>query len=1578
MPAKDTKPKKRLTVEQLEARRLLAGLWSFVAPTEIPSHLTSFVRAEDYKLATLDATAIRNQLALAPADLTPSGATADNSIISVPRPDGTLERFSIFVSSIMAPELAAKFPEIQTYAGQGIDNPASTIRFDMTPQGFHAQVISPGGTYYVDPFSNVPSDFYAVYSKGTTKIDTGFQELESQLGEFKGDGYSGSGTSSNSGSIQSRSGTHLRKYRLAVAATGEYTAFHGGTVLLGQAAIVTAVNRVTEIYQTELSITFQLVANNDQLVFTNAGTDGYTNNNGGAMLGENQTKLDSIIGNSNYDIGHVFSTGGGGVALLGSVGINSVKAQGVTGLPAPIGDAFYVDYVAHEMGHQFGGNHTFNSDAGSCTGNRNASTAYEPGSGTTIQAYAGICGGDDLQGNSDPYFHFASLDEFVAHVDKVIPNVGTRTITGNNIPLINAGIDYAIPARTPFVLTAVGSDADAFDSLTYDWQQSDLGPTQPITAPDNGQSPLFRNWTPSASPSRTFPRLSDLVNNTTAKGERLPTTTRQLNFRVVARDNRITGGAFDDDSMRISVVDTGAPFAVVTPNTNVSWEGLTFQKVDWDVAGTTSNGINASSVNISVSTDGGLSYPFAVATGVANNGSAIVRIPNAPTTKARVRVQAASNIFFDISNVNFTITPATKVIDINLGPSVTFVENSNPIQVAPAAKVTETNVPGYAGGVLTLAITTGFQNGDILDVANQGSGAGEISINGSNVAFGGIVVGTYSGPGQSIKVTLNSAANASALQKLVARVTFVHTTDDPSPNARGVTAFLDNGVNGASNLATVVVNVTPVNDSPRSGNASLATINEDTKNPAGSSIATLVGPSFQDPDRGSSLSGIAITSNPSSSTTGQWQYSIDAVAWLPIGNVTPATGLALSSSTLLRFLPSKDYFGKPGSLAYRALDDTYLAGFSGVSLVVVDVTTAIDTGPISLVGASLGIQIAPVNDAPITTVQAQKLSVNQDALLSFPVPAGWFTDVDDTTLTLTLFPSNSADLPAWLTFDQKSKSLVGTPSNEEVGVYDLVLKATDAAGLFTTLALQLTVVNVNDAPTNIELVGNSVRENETGILIGILFGTDKDRSDQLTWQVFDQRFVVQDNMLYLASGARLDYEAASHIDIQIRVTDNGTPPLSLTLQKTIEVLDVNEFAPSLKATLFNVSETALGGTDIGFLVALDGDTNNKVQYRFSGTPPTQFSLDNNTGRISINAGTTLDHETIASYQFFVEAADDGLPSLATTASVNITVADVNEYAPVITTETIKMSERQVIAVPFAKVIASDRDTSQRVQFFLPSSETRFSINSSTGDLFLNRSGLFDFETHPTDLIVVIAQDTGTPIRRIEKTIPLLIQDANDPPTAATVANPNLLSNVTDMSLGRISIADQDLGQKYTIVSSDDRFIVSGEDLIIAPGKFVGETDPLQMVVPVVVTEVGADSKSYTLDVSLTRIPNKNPWQNRLNPLDVNREKGPDPLDALAVINALNSGGVSRLPFPRPASTLSLPDYDVDGDGTINPLDVLAIINFLNTKASGEGERDELSSSLSRTEIDDASWLAAYTQIEEERQHRHLRGGSQGW
>jgi len=566
-----------------------------------------------------------------------STKSPDLQIISLPNPNGGYSLFSCIEDSIMAPELANKYPKIKTYSGVNIKNSAETIRFDYTPHGFHAQILSPKGCWYIDPY--VKGDSYvSFFKKDYLPKDKVFKCLVNTTRHLN--------FSQREHQQKITSGDNLRTYRLAVACTGEYAQFYGGTVAGALAGIVTTINRVTGIYEQELAIRLILVSNNDTILYTDAATDPFTNNNSFALIDESQATINSIIGAANYDIGHTVSTGGGGLASLGAVCIDYRKASGITGSPYPTGDAYDVDYVAHEMGHQFGANHSFNGTTGSCSGgNRNGSTAYEPGSGTTIMAYAGICGDDNVQMHSDPVFHSVSYDEIMNYTTTGSGNsCPVISSLNNQIPVADAGTNYTIPKDTPFLLTGSATDGDTSDTLSYFWEERDLGPQVTLDAPDDGSIPLFRVFTPSESPTRFFPKLSSLASGSSDITEKLPHLARDMDFRLTVRDGN---GGVNSSDMVASVVESAGPFQVTS--TSIDNNDIL---VYWDVSNTDVAPINCTSVNIYISTDAGLTYDLnnPVVSNTTNDGFHSFEISNENSSQIRVMVKASNNIFFSTSS----------------------------------------------------------------------------------------------------------------------------------------------------------------------------------------------------------------------------------------------------------------------------------------------------------------------------------------------------------------------------------------------------------------------------------------------------------------------------------------------------------------------------------------------------------------------------------------------------------------------------------------------------------------------------------------------------------------------------------------------------------------------------------------------------------------------------------------------------------------------------------------------------------------------------------------------------------------
>lgn len=606
-----------------------------------------------FSLFSLDLEVLKQQVANAPLRMP---GTVSTVIASFPDAGGQLKDYRIYYAPVMQPGLAAANPDMRSYSGVNVDNPAETIRFSITRYGLHNMTFAPGQTSYTDPYT-ADLQYYIVYKKQDLTTARTFRC------DTPENTHAGWHNASKTLETQSVDGT-MRVYRLAMACTIEYAAFHineagvnNGTLAEKKAAVLAAMNvtmtRVNGVYERDFSITMQLIDNNEDIIFVDS--DDFDNSNtNNALLDQSQGVIDEHIGFDKYDIGHVVSTGGGGVAQLWSPCSES-KARGITGLWAPVGDAYDIDYVAHEMGHQFGGNHSFNNE---CGGNRNDATAYEPGSGTTIMAYAGVCD-PNVEWHSDAQFHAQSIAEmswFIANWG----NCGANTATGNVPPVVNAGKDYTIPKSTPFILEGNATDANG-DDLTFCWEQFDNEVSVQPPSPDSNEGPNFRSLPIKEVPQRFMPDIESVLdNNLYPTWEVVSDVARSFTFAFTVRDNNILGGQVETDYMEVNVTGTAGPFLVTSPNTNVSWQAGTNQTVTWDVAGTTANGVNTPYVDIFLSTDGGYTYPTTLAAKVPNDGSEVVTVPNVTGGNKRIMVKGYANIFYDLGNSNFNITtPAT-------------------------------------------------------------------------------------------------------------------------------------------------------------------------------------------------------------------------------------------------------------------------------------------------------------------------------------------------------------------------------------------------------------------------------------------------------------------------------------------------------------------------------------------------------------------------------------------------------------------------------------------------------------------------------------------------------------------------------------------------------------------------------------------------------------------------------------------------------------------------------------------------------------------------------------------------------
>ncbi len=610
-----------------------------------------------------------------------SAVREEGGVVELPLPDGTTRYFRVWYSPIMPAGLAARYPGLRTFTGVAMDDPGVTAKLDYTLYGFHAMIFEDKGISFIDPADDNNSGYYVVHYKKdeVAQVSTPANCMARHIEPV----INGGGVDMMTyGAAKTSNGYQLRTYRIALSCSHQYaaavTSLSAPLISQVLSKMTTTMNRVNGVYEREISATMMFVDKEDTLIWNMDtggpnGPDPFSaiDGNSSACLPANQTACDDRIGEANYDVGHVFTTNAGGYSLIGVLCKAGLKAQSVTGQAHPYGDGFDIDYVVHEMGHEFGAEHTFNnSHDGSCGGfNINAETAYEPGSGSTIMAYAGICSPDNIQPHSDDYFHTVSLMEIQYYLTTGGDVCAIKTPTNNKpVALPTFQATYSIPFLTPFELTAPDAvDSVGSSAVYYCWDQWNLGDVGQRLINTHYAGPIFRSFKPVTSPTRIFPKdtmvlkgvLSDAGNNNW-EGESAPDVARFLTFRLAMRNIYQGHGCvlIPDDTIHLDVINTGSGFKVTSQgDSTLTYVGNSLQNITWDVAGTNAAPISAATVEIFMSEDGGYTWPHHIGT-FPNTGSASVPLPNpdTTTTRARIKVKGTGNVFFNVNKYNFSVT----------------------------------------------------------------------------------------------------------------------------------------------------------------------------------------------------------------------------------------------------------------------------------------------------------------------------------------------------------------------------------------------------------------------------------------------------------------------------------------------------------------------------------------------------------------------------------------------------------------------------------------------------------------------------------------------------------------------------------------------------------------------------------------------------------------------------------------------------------------------------------------------------------------------------------------------------------
>ncbi len=574
-----------------------------------------------------------------------SAARKNFKIVYFPDEKGQLMAFQVFETPVFSPELSKKYPNIKSYSGRSIDQKNTKIRFSVSHNGIQSMMVRSNqqGTVFMQKDSG---DNYVVYKRDpNAKRNSEFLCSTKSIMDKSNDGLV----------RRTVNDQVLRKYRLAVTASGEYTEHHGGTIVDALAAINATVTRINQVFETDLAITLELISGLEPVIFTDPLTDPYS----GSLSSKVQNTLDTTIGSANYDIGILFNKANqsdGNAGFIGAVCVENRKGSAYATGEVPEGDLFDIDFVSHEMGHQFGANHTWSFES------EGTQVQVEPASGTTIMGYAGITGINNVAPMGEDYFHYVSIVQITDYIKTT--SCAQEIGLTNTPPVVTPTGNFTIPKSTAFSLTASATDTDVDDVLTYAWEQIDDGVVpQSVFGPNNPNGANFRSQKPSTEATRYFPKLSRVVSGNLTQSspqintawETVSNVEREMNFALTVRDNAVGGGQIVSDLVNVFVENSAGPFKVTSQSSNVVTVAGTVETITWDVANSNMAPINVQTVNILLSIDGGVSFPITLAADVINDGSHDIVLPGEATTEARIMIEANDNIFFAVNASDFEI-----------------------------------------------------------------------------------------------------------------------------------------------------------------------------------------------------------------------------------------------------------------------------------------------------------------------------------------------------------------------------------------------------------------------------------------------------------------------------------------------------------------------------------------------------------------------------------------------------------------------------------------------------------------------------------------------------------------------------------------------------------------------------------------------------------------------------------------------------------------------------------------------------------------------------------------------------------